>query len=119
MCGSPQGSIYAVFVFSIYINEMPDIIDNFFLLYADDTKIIGNWFDLSSIQTDINNVITWAAENRIDFNFDKSEQISFQKSNKRYPLSDLSSINGEQIASKDTLEDLSVWCNSKCHGYTT
>ena len=55
------------------------------LLFADDTKIIGNWFDLSSIQTDLNNATTWAAENRIDFNFEKFEQIRFQKSNKRYP----------------------------------
>ena len=37
---------------------MPEIIDNTSFLYNDDTKIIGNWFDLSSIQTDFNNLIT-------------------------------------------------------------
>ena len=37
---------------------MPEIIDNPSFLYADDTKIIGNWSDFSSIQTDLNNVIT-------------------------------------------------------------
>ena len=84
--GSPQGSIYAVFLFSLYINDMPDIFDNPLFLYADDTTIIGNWFDLSSCQTDLSKIIIWAAENRIDFNFNKFEEIRFQKS--FYPLND-------------------------------
>ena len=84
---------------------MPEVIDNPCFLYADDTKIIGNWFDLSSIQTDLNKVITWAAENRIDFDFNKFERIRFQKSNKRYPLSDfLPMVFGATL---------------KFHGYTT
>ena len=45
------------------------------LLFADDTKTFGKWFDLSSIQTDLSNVITWGAKNRTDFNFEKFEQI--------------------------------------------
>ena len=47
--GGPQGSISAVFLFSFYTNDMPEIIDNLSFLYADNTKIIRNWFDLSSI----------------------------------------------------------------------
>ena len=45
--GGSQGSIFELFIFSLYINNMPEIIDNPFFLYADDTKIIGNWFELS------------------------------------------------------------------------
>ena len=33
---------------------MPEINGNPSFLYDDDTKVIGNWFDLSSIQTDSN-----------------------------------------------------------------
>ena len=87
---------------------MPLNFDNPSFLYAEDTKVFGNSFELSSIQTDLNIVITWATENRIDFNFDKFEQTRFLKSNKRYPLSDLLSIDGEQIVLKDTVEDLGV-----------
>ena len=75
---------------------MPEIIDETFVVYEDATKTNGNCFDLSSIQTHISNVNTWAAENRIDFNFDNLEQIRFQKLNKRYHLSGLLSIDGEQ-----------------------
>ena len=57
---------------------MPEIIDNPFFLYADDTKVNGKWFDLSSIQTDLNNVITWASENSIDFIFDKMKKLGFK-----------------------------------------
>ena len=77
------------------------------------TTLIGNSFDISSIQTDLNNVITWAAENRNDFIFDKFEQIRFQNSNKRYPLSDLLSFDIEQIVLKDTMKDLGILCNFK------
>ena len=75
---------------------MPEIIDNPSLLYAGDTKVIGNWFDLSLIQTNLSNVITCAG-NRIDFDFDQFEHLRFQKSSKRYPLCDLLFIDGQQI----------------------
>ena len=70
-------------------------------------------FDLSSIQTDLSNIITWGAENRNDFNFEKFEQIRLQKSNKCYPSSHFLSINGEEIVLKDTVKDLGVWCSFK------
>ena len=103
--GGPQGPIFAVVLFSLYINDMPVTFDNPSFLYADNTEVFGNWFDLSSIQTDLNNAITWAAENRIDFSCDQLtfEQLRFQKLNKRYSSSDLLSIDGEQIVLKDTV----------------
>ena len=65
LSGSPHGSIFAVFLFSSYINDMPEIIDNPSFLYAENTKIFGNWFDLSSIRTDLNNGITGATETEL------------------------------------------------------
>ena len=43
---------------------MPEIIDNRSYLYADDRKNFGNVFDLFSIQTDLSNVLIWAAKNQ-------------------------------------------------------
>ena len=65
---------------------MPENIDNRSYLYADDTKIFRNGFDLSSIQTDLSNVIFWAAENRIEFNFDEFEQTRKQKPKQTIPF---------------------------------
>ena len=42
-------------------DKLFSILWNVILLFADDTKLIGNWFGLSSIQTDLSNAITWAA----------------------------------------------------------
>ena len=39
--GGRQGSIFTVFLFSVYINDLPEIIVNECYLYADDTKIVS------------------------------------------------------------------------------
>ena len=36
---------------------MPEVIENRSIIKSDDTKIIGKWFDFSSVQTDLHNVI--------------------------------------------------------------
>ena len=74
---------------------MPESFDNFSSLYADNSKTIGYRLYLSPTQTNLNNVRTWAAENRIDISYGKFEQNRFKKSNKRYCLSDFLSIDGE------------------------
>ena len=38
---APQGSIFTVFLFSVYINVLPEIIVNECYLYADDKKIVS------------------------------------------------------------------------------
>ena len=38
--GGTQGSVFAVFLFFLYINDMSEIIDNPSFLNADDTKTI-------------------------------------------------------------------------------
>jgi hypothetical protein len=36
-----QGSVLGPLLFPIYINDMPDMIDNLCKLFADDSKLIG------------------------------------------------------------------------------
>ena len=55
--GGPHGSISRVFLFSLFVNDMPEVIENRSIIKSDDTKIIGKWFDFSSVQTDLHNVI--------------------------------------------------------------
>ena len=41
LSGTPQGSVIAPILFLIFINDMPDLVDHFCKLFADDSKLIG------------------------------------------------------------------------------
>ena len=75
--GGPQGSVFAVFMFAVYINDLPSLMENSTYLFADDTKIIGSQMNLFSLQNDLNKAIKWSKENRMQFNNAKFEAICF------------------------------------------
>ena len=69
--GGPQGSIFTVFLFSVYINDLPELIVNEGNLYADDTKTISTVDNKKQMEKDIEKAIVWSMENRLNFNFDE------------------------------------------------
>ena len=75
--GGPQGSIFAVFLFSVYINDLPEIIVNECYLYADDTKIVSTVDNKIQMEKNIENAIVWSKENRLNFNFNKFKNMQF------------------------------------------
>ena len=75
--GGPQGSIFTVFLFSVYVNYLTEIIVNECYLYADDTKIVSTVDNRIQLEKDIENAIVWSKENRLNFNFDKFKNVQF------------------------------------------
>ena len=55
--GGPQGSVFAVFMFAVYINDLPSLMENSTYLFADDKKIIGCQMKLFLLQNDLNKAI--------------------------------------------------------------
>ena len=75
--GGPQGSVFAVFMFAVYINNLPSLMENSTYIFGDDTKNIGSQMKLFLLQTDLNKAIKWSKENKLEFNNAKFAAICF------------------------------------------
>ena len=80
--GIPQGSVLGPILFTIFINDMPDVVSSFKKLFADDTKIfraIESLDDISGIQEDINKLFEWSVKWQLPFNIGKCKVIHYGK----------------------------------------
>jgi hypothetical protein len=76
LSGIPQGSILGPLLFLLFINDMPDLLNEFCKLFADDTKLIAairNTTDCLMLQTDIDKANHWAETWKMQFNNKKSK----------------------------------------------
>jgi hypothetical protein len=61
--GIPQGNVLVPILFTIYINDLPDVVQNIAKLFADDTKlyaVLNKEEEQHSLQNDINNLVHWS-----------------------------------------------------------
>ena len=78
LSGTPQGSVLAPILFLIFINDMPDLVDHFCKLFADDSKLIGvikNSLDRDLLQQDIDKLCKWSNDWSMSFNEDKCKTM--------------------------------------------
>ena len=110
-CGVPQGSILEPLLFLIYVNDMPGIIGNKLLLYADDCAILVADKDIStvenSLQTDLQIVSEWLIDSKLSLHLGKTESILFGSKSRLRPRSNLNiECEGSKIEPKDKVKYL-------------
>lgn len=79
--GVPQGSIWGPLMSNVFMNSISNVhvarsIDCKLILYMDDSllfKPVDSNSDLSSFQSDINNIISWILTNSLNPNHAKSQ----------------------------------------------
>lgn len=75
LSGIPQGSVLGPILFVVYINTLPEVVENSeVFLFADDTKAfkeVHTKNDCDSLQTDINNMYKWTEKSLLKFHPDK------------------------------------------------
>ncbi|CAB3985999.1 Hypothetical predicted protein [Paramuricea clavata] len=114
--GVPQGSLLAPFLFSVYINDLPDniSISTGVGLYADDTKLhrcVQNRNDALALQSDIQSLHCWSNENLLSFNKSKCKVLSITR--RTSPLIYPYALGDHQLLSSDVESDLGITISSR------
>lgn len=82
--GIPQGSVLGPTLFLIYINDLPDVVENVVKLFADDTKLykaVSCPADCDSLQRDLDSLSTWSNTWQLKFNASKCHCMHIGKNN--------------------------------------
>jgi hypothetical protein len=101
-CGVPQGSILGPFLFLVYINDLPTIINrnNNIILFADDTSLIFTGINRKDFSLQVNmffkDINTWLDSNLLNLNFNKTHYMEF-KAKKYYKHNMLIQYNKNYI----------------------
>lgn len=109
--GVPQGGVLAPLFFIVYINDMPKIINNPMILFADDSTILfksqNDEIFEKEINDNLNDIITWLNENNLKINLEKTNYISFeQRTNHKKP--DIR-YGDKNIRETDHTKFLGIW----------
>ncbi|CAB4042102.1 Hypothetical predicted protein [Paramuricea clavata] len=82
--GVPQGSVLGPLLFILFINDMPQVTKFNTLLFADDSKVIGNANYPEDIQTDIDCLSRWSEIWQMKFNVEKCGVLHIGESNPQH-----------------------------------
>lgn len=82
--GVPQGSVLGPVLFILFINDLPNNLQNCTVLtFADDTKIVSKVSavtDTQNLQLNLNKIINWSKANNMELNENKFELMSHKQS---------------------------------------
>lgn len=112
--GVPQGSHLGPLLFSLFINDLPQVIrGSNVLMYADDVKIFLSYrqvLDQQLLQDDLNSFYSWCKENHMELNLKKCKYMRFVRKN---PIPAHYVFELHQLEMVDKFLDLGILLDSK------
>ena len=110
--GVPQGSIIGPMCFFLFINDLPGLMHNNMLLFADDAKLFGSAStpeEQGTIQDDLDRLHQWTEQWQLPLNAAKCTvmHLGAQKLKKSYNIGDI------QLKESETEKDLGLWVDNK------
>lgn len=112
--GVPQGSNLGPLLFSIFIDDLCDMLSCHKLLFADDLKIyaiVENVVDCQLVQHQIDTVHGWCVENNLSMNVSKCKVITFTRKIK--PIIHDYHYDGNLLERSTSTKDLGVIFDSR------
>ena len=109
--GIPQGSVLGPILFTIFINDMPELVKSVMKLFADDAKIfkaIESFHDISMIQDDIDKLLTWSKKWQLPLNISKCKVIHYGKDNPQHKYT----MDGSDLFTDTEEKDVGVLFDS-------
>ena len=110
--GVPQGGVLSGKVFSLYVNDLPDVIKTCTMsLYADDAKLfapVSSNEDINNIQNDLDALIKWCDKWRLRVNSEKCFFLQYNPINTKNPILPSYSILGRVLDRRHEAKDLGI-----------
>ena len=110
--GVPQGTVLGPILFLIHISDINSRVTHSKVTsFADDTRIL-KWInkpnDREKLQEDLEKIYQWSDDNKMKFNDDKFELISYPVRPENHSQPYYHTRNGSQIDNKPELRDLGI-----------
>ena len=115
--GVLQRSVIGLLIFVIFINDLPEVIEGYCKLYADDSKIIiviEDELSAESSQSDIDSVTNWTRELLMKLNSSKCKVMHFGNKNVGldYFIEDLSTEQRIDLDVSECEKDIDAFVSS-------